>query len=90
MTTVTNKQLYERNRVKAISTKVIPVVIYVMNVYKFLKKQLDELDKVMKLELRKVNMHVMLVSDERQYTSIEVEGRKVKSAKMFMRIQRLE
>ena len=42
--TLTDKQLYERNLAEAINTRLILVASNVMNVCKFTKKQLDELD----------------------------------------------
>ena len=51
MKTLTDKQLHKRNLVNAINTRVIPVASYVMNVYNFIMKQLDELDKVIKPKL---------------------------------------
>ena len=46
----------DKNLIKAINTKVIPVVAYPMNVCKFTKAELNELDLVVKRELRKSNM----------------------------------
>ena len=51
MKTLTDKQLHKTNLVKVINSRVIPVASYLMNVYNFTKKQLDELDKVIKQEL---------------------------------------
>ena len=42
---------------KRIKTNIILVASYVINVCNFTKKQLDELDKVIKQELRKAKMH---------------------------------
>ena len=69
--TLTDKQLYERNLVKAINTSLIQGARYVMNVCNFTKKQLDKLDEVIKQDLRKAKMHGMQVSDERLYMSIK-------------------
>ena len=61
-----------------------------MNVCKFTKKQLDELNKVIKRELKKVNMHGMQVSNERLYMSIKQGEREEQRVSMIcMTIQRL-
>ena len=56
---LTDKQLHKRSLVKAISTRVIPVLSYVMNVCNFTMKQLNKLDKIIKKELRKACKPVM-------------------------------
>jgi len=81
MKTLIDKELHERNLVKAINTRVIPVASYVMNVCNFTKKQLDSLDKAIKHELREANMHGKQASDERLYLSKEKGGRGLKSIK---------
>ena len=78
---LTSTELYERNMIKAINTRVIPVASYVMNVCEFNKKQLDDLDKVIKKELRDKGMHGKLASDERLYLRIADGGRGLKSMK---------
>jgi len=78
---LTSRELYERNLIKAINTRVIPVASYVMNVCEFNKKQLDELDKLIKKELRDKNMHGKQASDERLYLRMEDGGRGLKSMK---------
>lgn len=60
-----DKDLHERNLVKAIKTRVIPVATYVMNVCDFTKQQLNDLDKIIKQVLRKPNTHGRQASDER-------------------------
>ena len=45
---LTSTELYERNMIKAINTRVIYAASYVMNVCQFNRKQLDELDKMVK------------------------------------------
>lgn len=52
MAQLTTQELHERNLIKAINTRVIPVAGYVINVCDFTKKQLDEIDKIIKQELR--------------------------------------
>ena len=64
----TDKPLHEGNLVKAIDTRVIPVVSYVMNVCSFRKKQLHELNHVIKQELKLVKMNSTQTSDDRLYT----------------------
>ena len=64
----TDKPLHEGNLVKEIDTRVIPVVSYVMNVCSFRKKQLDELNHVIKQELKLVKMNSTQTSDDRLYT----------------------
>ena len=41
-------ELYERNLIKAINTRVVPVASFVMNVCDFNQKQIDDLDKLIK------------------------------------------
>ena len=79
--TLTDKQLYERNLAEAINTRLILVASNVMNVCKFTKKQLDELDQIIKQELRKENMHHIQASDERMYTRIKQREKGVKECK---------
>ena len=67
MNTITRTELNDRNLVKAINTKVIPVAAYPMNVCKFAQSELTELDQVIKRELRKNNMLGRQASDERLY-----------------------
>ena len=58
-------ELNNRNLIRAINTKVIPVAAYPMKVCKFIKVELSELDLVVKRELRKCNMLGRQSSDER-------------------------
>ena len=60
-------KLNDKNLVKVINTKVIPVAAYPMNVCKFTQSELTELDQVIKRELRKNNMLGRQASDERLY-----------------------
>ena len=53
---LTKAELNDKNLIKAINTKVIPVAVYPINVSKFAKVKLNELDFVVKRELRKCNM----------------------------------
>ena len=81
MKTLTTTELYERNLIKAINTRVIPVASYVMNVCDFNKKQLDDFDKLIKKELRDKGMHGKQASDERLYLKCQDGGRGLKSMK---------
>ena len=72
-------ELYDKNLVTAINSKVIPVVGYAMNINKFSKKELKELDMIVKRVLRLNKMHGMQSSDERLYLPRNVGGRGLKS-----------
>ena len=76
---LTKTELNDKNWIKAINTKVIPVAAYPMNVSKFTKVELNELDPVVKRELRKFNMLGRQSSDERFYLKRDVHGRGFKS-----------
>ena len=62
---LTKTELNGKNLIKAINTKVIPVAAYTMNVCKFTKAELNELDLVVNRELRNCNMLGRQSSDER-------------------------
>ena len=64
---LTKTELNDKNLIKTINTKVIPVAAYPMNVCKFTKAELNELDLVVKRELRKCNMLGRQSSDERLF-----------------------
>ena len=72
---LTKTELNDKNLIKAINTKVVPVKAYPMNVCKFTKEELNELDLVVKRELRKCNMLGRQSSDERLYLKRDVGGR---------------
>ena len=57
-------ELNDRNLMKAINSKVIPVAEYPMNVCRFSKEELLELDQIIKRQLRKNNMLERQSSDE--------------------------
>ena len=59
--------LYDKNMVKAINCRVIPVAAYVMNVCNLTGKNLEHLDKGIKKILRENNMHGRQSSDEKLY-----------------------
>ena len=57
----------------------IPVAAYPMNVCRFTKTELTELDQIIKRELRKNNMLGRQSSDERLYMKRSAGGRGLKS-----------
>lgn len=67
---------------KAINIRVIPVASYVIHVWSFTEKQLDELlvNKMIKQEMRDAKLHGLQTSNEKLYLSREHGGRGVKSA----------
>lgn len=76
---LTELELYDRNMIRAINCRVIPVAGYPMNVCKFSKADLRELDMTLKKELRLKNMLGRQSSDERLYMKRQVGGRGLKS-----------
>ena len=76
---LTKTTLNDKNLIKAINTKVIPVAAYSTNVCKFTKPELNELDLVAKRELRKCNTLGRQSSDERLYLKRDVGVRGLKS-----------
>ena len=66
-------ELNDKNLIKAINAKVIPVVC------KFIKTELNELDLLVKRKLRKCNMLGRQLSDKRLYLKRDVGGRGLKS-----------
>ena len=64
MKTLTDKQPHEESLVKALNTRVISVARYVINICNLTKQQLDELDILIKEELRKAKTHGVQASDE--------------------------
>jgi hypothetical protein len=73
------QQLKEKNLMRAINSRVIPVAGYIMNVVNLTKKELDGLDKVIKGVLRENQMHGRQASDERLYMHHRNGGRGLKS-----------
>ena len=53
---LTKMELDDKNLIRAINTKVIPVAAYPMNICRFTKTELTELDQIIKRELRKTNI----------------------------------
>ena len=69
-----NTELNNTNLISAINVKVIPVAAYSMNVYKFSKRELNELDQIVERELRsKQIMPEKQASDLRLYLKREDE-----------------
>ena len=75
---LTKTELNDKNLIKSINTKVIPVTTYPMNVCKFIKVELNELDLVVERELRKFNTLGRQSSDERLYIKKDVGGQGLK------------
>ena len=68
-----NAELYDKNLIRAINNKVIPVAAYVMNVCNLSKGELEELDQMIKRELRNNNMLGRQSSEERLYLKRKLE-----------------
>ena len=79
MNIITRTELNDKNLVKVINTKVIPVAACSMNVCKFTQSELTELDQVIKRDLRKNNMLGRQASGERLYMKRKDGGRGLKS-----------
>ena len=79
MNIITRTELNDKNLVKVISTKVIPVAAYPMNVCKFTQPELTELDQVIKRDLRNNKILEQQASDERLYMKEKDGGRGLKS-----------
>ena len=75
---LTKSELNDQNLIQAINSKVIPVAAYPMNVCKMTKGELNELDQIVKKELRKSNMLGKQASDERLYLKRDQGGRGLK------------
>ena len=76
---LTKTELNDKNLIKAINVKVIPVAAYPMNVCIFIKAELSELDLVVKRELRKWKILGRQSSDKRLYLKKNVSGSGLKS-----------
>ena len=79
--TLVGEGLYDKNLVKAINCRVIPVSAYMMNICNFTGKELDQLDQGIKKILRENKMHGKQCSDERSNLRRELGGRGIKSLK---------
>ena len=75
---LTKTEINDKNLIKSINTKVIPVMAYPMNVCKFIKAELNELDLVVERDLRKFNTLGRQSSDERLYLKKDVDGQGLK------------
>ena len=67
MESLTNLELYDKNLVRAVNCKVVPVAGYAMNICRISKAELEELDMIVKRKLREKKMHGRQASDERLY-----------------------
>ena len=72
-------ELNDENLIQAINSKVISVAAYPMNVCKRIKSELNELDQIIKRELRVKNMLGKQASDERLYLKRDQGGRGLQS-----------
>ena len=65
MESITHLELYDKNLIRAVNCRVIPVAGYAMNICRFSKDDLVECDMVVKRKLRGEKMHGRQASDER-------------------------
>ena len=72
-------ELNDENLIQAINSKIVPVAAYPMNVCKMTKGELNELDQIVKRELKKNDMLGRQASDERLYLKRDQGGRGLKS-----------
>ena len=79
MRVLLTSELNDENLIQAINSKVIPVAAYPMNVCKMTKNELNELDQVIKRELRMKHMLGKQASDERLYLKRDQGGRGLQS-----------
>ena len=78
---LTGLNLNDKNFMRAINCRVIPVAGYVMNVCNLGKGNLEELDIIVKFVLRREGFHGRKSNDERLYSKRENNGRGLKSFK---------
>ena len=71
MKALTLMELYGRNLIKTINTRVVSVTSYVMDVCEFNQKQIDDPDKLIKKALRDKGMRGGQANDERLYLQVE-------------------
>ena len=76
-----NTELNDANLISTINAKVIPVAAYSVNVCKFNNGDLNQLDQVIKKELRVKNMLGRQASDQRLYLKGAEGGRGLKSVR---------
>ena len=68
---LTKTELNDENLMTAINSKVVPVAAYTMNICRFTKAELSELDQIIKREPRDKSMLGRQSSDERLYLKRE-------------------
>ena len=73
------EELYDK--ILVINCRVIPVIVYMMNLCNFTGKDLDQLDKGIKKVVRDSNMHGKPCRDERLYVRRELGGGGTKGLK---------
>ena len=78
LNTLLDMELYDKNLIKAINTRVLPVAMYPMNVCRMNEAELNELDMIVKRALRGKNMHGRQSSDEGLYLTRNLGGRGLK------------
>ena len=71
---LTKTELNDENLMTSINSKVIPVAAYTMNICRFTKAELSELDQIIKRELRDKSMLGRQSSDKRLYLRRENGG----------------
>ena len=84
-----NTELNDSNLISAINVKFIPVAAYAMNVCKISKGEVNELDQIVKRELRSKQMLGKQASNERLYLKREDGGRGLKSMRDVYKETRL-
>ena len=86
--TLVELELYDKNLMRAIKCRVIPVAAYATNVCQFTQKELYDLDMLVKDILRKRGMLGQQTSDERLYLKRQDGGCSLKSLRQVIRKQR--
>ena len=86
---LTKTELNDKNLIRVINTKVIPIAAYPMNVCRFTKTELTEVDQIIERELRKNNMLGRQSSDERLYMKRRAGGRGLQSLREVYKETRL-
>ena len=82
LTLLMSKELYDKNLIRAVNNKVIPVAAYPISVCNFSETELKELDQMIKTELKSNNMLRRQSSGERLYLKRIVWGRGLKSLRV--------
>ena len=86
---LTKTELNDENLMTAISSKVIPVAPYAVNICRFTKAELSKLDQNIKRELTDKSMLGRQSSEERLYLTQENGGRGLKSMRNVYRETKL-